>query len=120
VVPSVEEFGIVAVEAQAAGRPVLAVQAGGTCETVVDGVTGRFWSGGSDALAAAVADFDANAIDPADCVRNAERFARAAFAEALPREVNEAFADARDPDGIGRRTARVSARPRLGLGRRLG
>ncbi|MEA2473370.1 MAG: hypothetical protein QOE06_1285 [Thermoleophilaceae bacterium] len=119
VVPSVEEFGIVAVEAQAAGRPVLAIQAGGTCETVVDGVTGRFWSGGADALAAAVSEFDPEAIDPADCVRNAERFARAVFAEALPREVNAAFADAREADGIGRRT-RVSPRPRLGLGRRLG
>src|SRR3954469_10002361 len=120
VVPSVEEFGIVAVEAQAAGRPVLAMQAGGTCETVVDGVTGRFWLGGADALAATVAEFDADAIDPADCVRNAERFAREAFAEALPREVGEAFADAREADGIGRRTARAAARPRLGLGRRLG
>jgi glycosyltransferase involved in cell wall biosynthesis len=120
VVPSVEEFGIVAVEAQAAGRPVIAVQAGGTRETVVDGVTGRFWSGGADALAAAVVDFDPDAIDPDDCVRNAERFARAAFAEALPREVGEAFADAREAEGIGRRTARAAARPRLGLGRRLG
>jgi glycosyltransferase involved in cell wall biosynthesis len=120
VVPSVEEFGIVAVEAQAAGRPVLAVQAGGTCETVVDGVTGRFWSGDSDALADAVLQFDPGSIDPAACVENAERFARAAFAEALPREVAEALGDARQADGIGRRTARVSARPRLGLGRRLG
>jgi glycosyltransferase involved in cell wall biosynthesis len=120
VVPSVEEFGIVAVEAQAAGRPVLAVQAGGTCETVVDGVTGRFWSGDSDALADAVLEFDPGSIDPAACVENAERFARAAFAEALPREVAEALADARQADGIGRRTARVAARPRLGLGRRLG
>jgi glycosyltransferase involved in cell wall biosynthesis len=120
VVPSVEEFGIVAVEAQAAGRPVLAVQAGGTCETVVDGVTGRFWSGGADALADAVDRFDPDSIDPAACVENAERFARAAFAEALPREVAEALADARQADGIGRRTARASARPRLGLGRRLG
>jgi glycosyltransferase involved in cell wall biosynthesis len=120
VVPSVEEFGIVAVEAQAAGRPVLAVQAGGTCETVIDGVTGRFWSGGPEALAEAVSSFDPAAIDPADCVQNAERFARAAFQEALPREVGAAFADARDADGIGRRTARASARPRLGLGRRLG
>ncbi|MEA2422720.1 MAG: hypothetical protein QOF55_1819 [Thermoleophilaceae bacterium] len=120
VVPSVEEFGIVAVEAQAAGRPVLAVQAGGTCETVVDGVTGRFWSGGADALAEAVVEFDPDSIDPAECVRNAERFARAAFAEALPREVAEALADAHHADGIGRRVARVSARPRLGLGRRLG
>jgi glycosyltransferase involved in cell wall biosynthesis len=120
VVPSVEEFGIVAVEAQAAGRPVLAIQAGGTCETVIDGVTGRFWSGGADALADAVVSFDPDSIDPAACVENAEQFARAAFAEALPREVAEALADARQADGIGRRTARVSARPRLGLGRRLG
>lgn len=120
VVPSVEEFGIVAVEAQAAGRPVLAVQAGGTCETVVDGVTGQFWSGDADSLADAVASFDPDSIDPAECVRNAERFARAAFTEALPREVAEALADARQADGIGRRTARVGARPRLGLGRRLG
>jgi len=120
VVPSVEEFGIVAVEAQAAGRPVLAVQAGGTCETVIDGVTGQFWSGDADSLADAVVSFDPDSIDPAECVRNAEQFARASFAEALPREVAEALADARQADGIGRRTARVSARPRLGLGRRLG
>src|SRR3954454_22629808 len=120
VVPSVEEFGIVAVEAQAAGRPVLAIQAGGTVETVVDGVTGRFWSGDANALADAVVSFDPDSIDPAQCVENAERFARAAFAEALPREVAEALADARQADGVGRRTARASARPRLGLGRRLG
>jgi glycosyltransferase involved in cell wall biosynthesis len=120
VVPSVEEFGIVAVEAQAAGRPVLAIQAGGTCETVVDGVTGRFWSGDSDALADAVLAFDPDSIDPAACVENAGRFARAVFAEALPREVASALEDARQAEGIGRRTARVSARPRLGLGRRLG
>src|SRR3954469_4941634 len=120
VVPSVEEFGIVAVEAQAAGRPVLAVQAGGTCETVVEGVTGSFWSGGAEALAAAVADFDPDSIDPAECVRNAERFTRSVFAETLPREVDAAFADAREADAIGRRTARAAAGPRLGLGRRLG
>ena len=40
VVPNVEEFGIAAVEAQAAGRPVVAVDAGGVRETVVDGRTG--------------------------------------------------------------------------------
>jgi glycosyltransferase involved in cell wall biosynthesis len=118
VVPSVEEFGIVAVEAQAAGRPVLAMQAGGSCETVVDGVTGRFWTGGADALADAVAGFDAGAIDPAECVRNAQRFGRAQFRDGLMREVNEALDDARR-EGAPRRDPRVSA-PRLGLGRRLG
>ena len=39
-VPSVEEFGITAVEAQAAGRPVIAAAAGGALETVLDGRTG--------------------------------------------------------------------------------
>ncbi len=41
VVPSMEEFGITAVEAQAAGRPVIAAGAGGALETVIDGQTGR-------------------------------------------------------------------------------
>jgi glycosyltransferase involved in cell wall biosynthesis len=40
VMPNVEEFGIAAVEAQAAGRPVIAVGAGGALETVIDGETG--------------------------------------------------------------------------------
>lgn len=40
VATNVEEFGIAAVEAQAAGRPVIATARGGALETVVDGVTG--------------------------------------------------------------------------------
>ena len=39
-VPSEEEFGLVALEAQAAGTPVIAYDAGGSKETVVDSVTG--------------------------------------------------------------------------------
>ena len=39
-VPAMEEFGITAVEAQAAGRPVIAARAGGALETVLDGRTG--------------------------------------------------------------------------------
>ena len=53
----VEEFGIAAVEAQAAGRPVIARHGGGALETVVDGVTGCFWSGGVTELAEAVRSF---------------------------------------------------------------
>src|SRR5205085_6008483 len=40
IVPGTEEFGIAAVEAQSAGRPVVAADAGGVRETVVDGETG--------------------------------------------------------------------------------
>lgn len=93
VVTSIEEFGIAAVEAQAAGRPVIAARAGGALETVEDGVTGRLWSGGADELAAAVTDFDPLAIDPAACVANARRFDTAVFRDAFPREVEAALAE---------------------------
>ena len=91
VVTSVEEFGIAAVEAQAAGRPVIAAGAGGALETVVEGVTGTLWNGGAAELAAAVAGFDALAVDPAACVENARRFDTAIFREAFPREVDAAL-----------------------------
>jgi glycosyltransferase involved in cell wall biosynthesis len=92
VVGAVEEFGIAAVEAQAAGRPVIAIRNGGTLETVEQGVTGCFWSGGPDELAAAVSGFDDRAIDPLDCVQNAARFDTERFKEALPREVENTTA----------------------------
>jgi glycosyltransferase involved in cell wall biosynthesis len=92
VVPAVEEFGIAAVEAQAAGRPVIAVRGGGTLETVVDGETGCFWSGGPNELAAAVAGFDETAVDPEACVANAERFDTSIFKQELPRQVESALA----------------------------
>ena len=38
--PGVEDFGMVPVEAQACGCPVVALGTGGAAETVVDGVTG--------------------------------------------------------------------------------
>ncbi len=42
--PQVEDFGITTVEAMAAGRPVIAYQAGGALETVIDDVTGHFFN----------------------------------------------------------------------------
>jgi glycosyltransferase involved in cell wall biosynthesis len=112
VVTAIEEFGIAGVEAQAAGRPVLAMDAGGLVETVVEGVTGHFWNGGPEALAEAVAGFDTSAVDPQACVDNAARFRLDAFREALPREVAAAMAsaDADDETRHERRAARASAR----------
>jgi glycosyltransferase involved in cell wall biosynthesis len=91
VVTGPEEFGIAAVEAQAAGRPVVARAAGGLLENVIDGVTGRLWEGGSDQLAAAVSEFDTGEVDPQACVDNAQRFDSSVFREAFPREVETAL-----------------------------
>jgi glycosyltransferase involved in cell wall biosynthesis len=113
VVTAVEEFGIAAVEAQAAGRPVIARSAGGALETIVDGVTGCLWSGGPDELALAVRDFDPDSVDPADCMANAQRFDAEAFRTALPREVDAALIEARE-----RAESRIRAVRRVPMARR--
>ena len=119
VVTAVEEFGIAAVEAQAAGRPVIAARGGGALETIVEGRTGCLWSGGPAELAAAVRRFDTEAIDPEDCVRNAARFDTSVFRNQLPRLVDTALADA---DGRPDQPAEPHPRgsmTRLPLSRRL-
>jgi glycosyltransferase involved in cell wall biosynthesis len=91
-VPSIEEFGIVAVEAQAAGRPVIAVDAGGARETVIDGRTGRLLADDDpDAFARAVAQLDALDFDPGEAVANARRFSPGAFKEAIAAAVGAAL-----------------------------
>jgi glycosyltransferase involved in cell wall biosynthesis len=90
IMTAIEEFGIVAVEAQAAGRPVIARRGGGALETVVEGVTGCFWSGGPRELARAVLEFDVGAVDPQACVRSAQRFDSAVFRRRMLAEVWDA------------------------------
>jgi glycosyltransferase involved in cell wall biosynthesis len=102
VVTSVEEFGIAAVESQAAGRPVIAKRGGGALETVLDGETGCFWSGGPEELASAVLRFDDAEVDPMACVRNALRFDSARFREGMFNQVSAGQATAFPPAGGGR------------------
>jgi glycosyltransferase involved in cell wall biosynthesis len=79
------------VEAQAAGRPVIARAAGGLLENVVDGVTGSLWEGGPDELVDAVTRFDTETVDSEACIRNARRFDAVAFRDAFPRVVESAL-----------------------------
>ncbi|MHB8233580.1 MAG: glycosyltransferase [Solirubrobacteraceae bacterium] len=84
VITSIEEFGITAVEAQAAGRPVLAAGAGGALETVLEGETGLFAEPGDVAsLAAAIEAIDRIDFQPSHAVANAERFSVASFQRRL-------------------------------------
>jgi len=90
IMPSIEEFGITAVEAQAAGRPVIAAAAGGALETVLDGQTGRLARPDDvESFAQAMREIDKLDFDPATAVRNAERFSVAAFQRRLSAHISE-------------------------------
>jgi glycosyltransferase involved in cell wall biosynthesis len=93
VVTAVEEFGIAAVEAQAAGRPAIVPATGGGRETVIEGETGAFYETGDwAALAAVVARFPADDVEPRACVANATRFSAARFRHTFGEAVLSTYA----------------------------
>ena len=80
--PGIEDFGIVPVESQAAGIPVIARAEGGALETVVDGSTGLFFQEDSVSdLCAAIERFESMSWSPDACRSNATRFSAEKFAE---------------------------------------
>jgi glycosyltransferase involved in cell wall biosynthesis len=88
VFPGREDFGLTPVEAQAAGRPVIAYGAGGALDSVVEGETGAFFSTPTpEALAEAVLAFDAEGVSPQACRANAERFSVPRFRRELSGEI---------------------------------
>ena len=88
--PGEEDFGIVPVEAQACGRPVVAAKAGGALETVVDGETGALVTPGSAlAMAEGIRRAFDTRFDAVAIRRHAERFSRSRFASQMAAVVDE-------------------------------
>jgi glycosyltransferase involved in cell wall biosynthesis len=82
--PGEEDFGIVPLEAQACGRPVVALGKGGALETVVDGETGALVPDrDAGAFAEVIAATLARRFDRAAIRRHAERFSRTRFADEM-------------------------------------
>lgn len=78
--PGIEDFGIVPVEAQAAGTPVIAFGKGGTLETVKEGETGLFFREQTpESLCRAIEEFEGRSWDFENCRANAMRFSPREF-----------------------------------------
>ncbi len=91
-----EDFGIVPVEAQACGTPVIAYGQGGVTESVIDGVTGVFFMEQTAAsLIAAVEHFETITWNAAAIRKNAERFSPAVFKEKFMEFVNHQWQEFR-------------------------
>jgi glycosyltransferase involved in cell wall biosynthesis len=88
-----EDFGIVPVEAQACGRPVVALARGGALETVIDGETGVLFSEpNSESLANALKRIAGMSFDSSRIRANAERFSRERHAEAMQVVISDTMA----------------------------
>jgi len=90
--PGEEDFGIVPVEAMASGRPVVAFGKGGATETVIDGVTGTFFSDQSiDGLLDAVDRCEHIIFDPDAAIAHAASFGTARFMDEMGAFVDSAL-----------------------------
>lgn len=89
-----EDFGIMPVEAQACGTPVIAFASGGVTETVLDGKTGILYSElSAESLCRAIEGLGKLAIKPEDCQKNAQRFGKKRFQKELRTFVEQTVAD---------------------------
>jgi glycosyltransferase involved in cell wall biosynthesis len=94
--PGVEDFGMVPVEAQACGTPVVALNEGGAVESVIDGSTGVLITQGSpDALADGIRRTLGLTFDPAVLRANAIRFSRQRFLTEFQAAVTGAIGEKR-------------------------
>ncbi len=91
IVPGIEDFGLISLEAQALGKRIIAYKAGGALETVIPGKTGFFFSEQTeDSLAEVLENLDYSDIQTrqTDCLQNAGVFSKENFIRNFKKEVD--------------------------------
>lgn len=84
IIPGVEDFGLVPIEAAASGRPTVAFAAGGALETVVEGETGIYFrEPTAKALAAALHSLSPHSFDASTLAAHARSFSPGRFRSGL-------------------------------------
>ena len=94
--PQEEDFGIVAIEAMAAGRPLIAYRGGDIPEHMIEGVTGVFFDNQTaEGVLEAVGKFRSSSFNPKTIRERALKFDRSIFKEKIrlfvEREMQEFF-----------------------------
>lgn len=90
--PAEEDFGIVSVEALAAGTPVIGYKQGGTSDIVTDGETGILFNNQSvDDVVAAITRAESIQFFPSKLNRTAKRFDKGMFITKIRKVVSNKF-----------------------------
>jgi glycosyltransferase involved in cell wall biosynthesis len=98
ILPGEEDYGLVPLEANAAGRPALAYGRGGALETIEPGLTGEHFAEPTPASLAAVMErFEPDRYDPARLRAHAERFGPERFKRSLRAIVDEVVSSRSSP-----------------------
>ncbi len=91
--PGDEDFGLVPLESQACGTPVIAYQSGGALETVIEGQTGEFFDAPTpEALAKILKNYDHKKYSKQNCIMNAQKFNKSHFEQKLHAKIEELMA----------------------------
>lgn len=88
--PGVEDFGLVMIEAQSYGKPVIAYKAGGATEIVKEGKTGEFFENPTvSSLVKTLKSFNRSKYNSRYCISNAGRFSKKEFVHKLNMIIKE-------------------------------